>query len=420
MDPSSKHPLYLDEFIGGEKSYQSYEVARQILEAQNLPYKCGKVTLGDGNCFFHAIVDQLRDDEIRWTISEKSSKIFDDPKFRDNQIKTIRQALVEYCRSDQQLNDSEWGTLWKADYVKEQLKRFRGRSPKGVWDVILNEMEQNKTYVTAIFVRAAALFFEKDILIIEENSNYRILGSHDGLSKNPPMAMVHMGRIHFQSVLRNISSCQSYTTGQSNPLVHTSDEITYDRLPRKVKQERIREFIRQKEDSRFVKVPMDGSDGICHHCDTAFATISLAKKHAQEVHGPKQFQCPACNEEFTRKDNLDRHLSSVHDNTRPICLICGKHFSRKDKLVCHMSNVHEAKKQYKCPSCPLTFGRKDTLDKHVARATADPTKHGVDEHCSKCGKDFIFPTQIAYRNQRFKKGTIHDNCPNERKKSDPK
>ena len=121
--------------------------------------------------------------------------------------------------------------------------------------------------------------------------------------------------------------------------------------------------------------------------------------------------------EFTRQYDLARHETSAHGgSTKYVCPYCDEVTSRKDALARHIHNVHEKKKDFKCPKCPLTFARKDTLDKHIARTTADPTKHGVEEHCDGCDKNFIFPTVVAYQNQIFQKGTIHDNCPSERNK----
>ena len=487
---------------GGTKSFEGYHIATKILEAQHLPYHCGSITLGDGNCFFHALVDQLKDDEIRWTISERASQLYQAPfhdKVNWDLAMTFRTAIVDYCRNDEELNNSEWGTIWKAEFLDKKQKHFPKLTRDKLWDRCLQQMSQKFEYATALFIRATALFFEKDILVIEENTNYRILGSHNGVNKNPPIAMVHMCRIHFQSVIRDhnevqkigarqsavkdseVSSdessndkcsgcgssvkqigkhlakmpeCKKYysedklsieslnkrkssiaaysvakqdglkqkkadyeNSAEEKKSFHTKDWPNMDsKSPRKIKQAQLKEFYKEKESSRFAKVPMDGSDGKCHHCDTVFGSIALAKLHAEEVHGPNKYQCQLCKEKFTRQADLARHEASAHgESTKCVCPYCEKVLSRKDKLNQHIRDIHEKRKNYKCPNCPLTFARKDTLDKHIIRATADPSKHGVEEHCAGCGRDFIFPTVIAYRNQRYQKGTIHDNCPSDNK-----
>ena len=485
----------------GTESAKWCDIASQILEAQHLPYHCGSITLGDGNCFFHALVDQLKDDEIRCTISERASQLIQEAPFCHNDwnlYMTFRTAIVEYCRNDEELNKSEWGTIWKAEFLCNMQKHFPKLPHDKLWDRCLRQMSQEGEYATALFIRATALFFEKDIVVIEEETNYRILGTHSGVSKNPPMAMVHMCRIHFQSALRNQNEAQTSQARQAVPRgskvsgddssigkcagcgtivkqirlhlakvpackefyledklskesldkrksskttysvvkqdeskqkkndyeksvaekksLRTKDSISYDyNAPRKFKQAKIKEFFREKEASRFVKEPMDGSDGKCHHCDTAFASIAHAKLHAEEVHGHKKYQCLQCSKEFTRQNDLARHKASGHGDSKEfVCPYCETTLSRKDKLVQHIRDIHEKRKDFKCPKCPLIFARKDTLEKHIIRATADPTKHGVEEHCAGCGKDFIFPTVIAYRNQRYEKGTFHDNCPYEK------
>ena len=477
----------------GTESWEWHNLASQILKAQRLPYHCGSVTLGDGNCFFHALVDQLKDNEIRWTISERASQLFEDPS--DSMLfMTFREAIVEFCRNDEELNNSEWGTIWKAEFLNDLQKRSPKYPREKIWEKCLRDMSNFGEYATALFIRATALFFEKDILVIEEETNYRILGSHNGISKNPPLAMVHMCRVHFQSAIRNqnevqpsqarqvvapelklssgdstndkcracgttvnqikkhlakVPSCREFYSedelrteslekrklsiatysigkqdeakqkkeGYKNTIaekknLRSKELFSYNaKSPRKVQQAQLKEFVHVKYGSRFDKVPMDGSDGKCHHCEAAFGSIALAKLHAEEVHGPNKFQCHLCEGTFSRQKALSRHVASAHEgSTKCVCPYCKRELSRKDKLDQHIRDIHEKKKTLKCPNCPLTFARRDTLEKHISRASLDPTKHGVEEHCASCGQDILYPTGNAYQNQRH-------NCPckNDRK-----
>ena len=86
-----------------DESALSYSMseATKILEAQGLPYYCKTNMLGDGNCFFHAIVDQLKDDEIRRTISVKKFKCPDCPLMfarKDTLDKHVKSAQANWRR----------------------------------------------------------------------------------------------------------------------------------------------------------------------------------------------------------------------------------------------------------------------------------------------------------------------------------
>ena len=72
-----------------------------------------------------------------------------------------------------------------------------------------------------------------------------------------------------------------------------------------------------------------------------------------------------------------------------------------------MNDIHKEEKKFKCPACPITFARKDTLDKHVKRALENPTRHGVSFHCDSCGKNLVFTSKASYDAQ-CKKGKICD------------
>ena len=71
--------------------------ATRILAHHNLDkdFFCLTNTIGDGNCFFHAIADQLFDEEIQATVNRRALGI---P--RDHRVK--RQQVVDLVRRSQE------------------------------------------------------------------------------------------------------------------------------------------------------------------------------------------------------------------------------------------------------------------------------------------------------------------------------
>ena len=432
----------------------SYSEAERLLKAQHLPYLLGKNTLENNNTyqtnsFFLALVDQLSDSEIRLTISKRARQFYKTSSDEQKMANEFRNALVEYCRKEFTSNSS-WGEMerykirdvmehfdlieseWSEDGKSKIFtclaanckKKFNGVDSiashvvscyKALemdkkWETLLRAMKFFKKAATEVFVRAAALFFEKDILIIEEGTNYRIYGTLNGVSKNPPMAMVHMARGKFQSARRMIKSGSSSerrlaTKAEDSPLC----QIEKCRGCKSKVQQINKHLVKKPECKKFYtkdELIADSKKKRCISKKSYYeANRAEIKKQNQADNTHADFICHLCNEKkFSSQEHLARHIETVHvKSDKHICAICQTNFSREDALARHVINTHEAKKILKCPECPLTFARRDTLNKHVSRATDHPEKHGISVHCKYCEKDVIFSSLAAY-NSACKKG----------------
>ncbi|XP_055586412.1 zinc finger protein 490-like [Uranotaenia lowii] len=109
----------------------------------------------------------------------------------------------------------------------------------------------------------------------------------------------------------------------------------------------------------------------CRHCNKSFQRFQDLGKHSQDVHNdPRPFQCPECDETFTRSDYRSKHVRLKHTDAidrRQTCLICGEKFARLPHLNEHIQQVH-AEVEYpllRCPHCPKTFINKSVLQRHV-------------------------------------------------------
>ncbi|RIB13760.1 hypothetical protein C2G38_1974440, partial [Gigaspora rosea] len=81
-----------------------------------------------------------------------------------------------------------------------------------------------------------------------------------------------------------------------------------------------------------------------------------------------QFPCPVCKRGFSRKFNMQSHLKT-HDTDRvkPYeCTYesCNLRFTRKHDLKRHINGIHNSQKEFLCPQCNRNFSRKDAWKRH--------------------------------------------------------
>ena len=173
------------------------ETATRILSKRGMPYHCKSDTEADGNCFFHAVADQLTDGEISSTISPRSKEVSLDHM-------AIRRAAVKFARETDVLCN-EWLIEWLKAEQEKPLNEVKTRVQ--IWEDYLSRMSKDGQWADEVIIRVTAMFFGKDIRVIPESTPYFIYGSMDGQkSVDPPMAMVHMSGKHFQSVHRRRTS----------------------------------------------------------------------------------------------------------------------------------------------------------------------------------------------------------------------
>ena len=162
--------------------------ARRILARHNLDheYFCLNNTRGDGNCFFHAIADQLLDGEIQASVGhERAHGVKCD--HRD-----IRQKVVDFARRSQECLEDD--TIVNLLLVEDE------QAPLRFWTNYCRTMRREGEWATELIVRAAAIFFGKNIRVITDN--YIATWEGGQQAADPPMTIVNIGNWHFQSVRR--------------------------------------------------------------------------------------------------------------------------------------------------------------------------------------------------------------------------
>ena len=157
--------------------------ATRILARHNLDqdFVCLNNTKGDGNCFFHAIADQLIDEEIQATVNRRALHI---P--RDHRV--IRQRVVDFARRSQECLEDD--TILN-ELISQQTQDRNGREPLAIWRDYCRTMRREGEWATEWIVRAAAFYFGKNIRVITDH--YVAVWEGGQPAYDPPMTIVNIG-----------------------------------------------------------------------------------------------------------------------------------------------------------------------------------------------------------------------------------
>ncbi|XP_075961865.1 uncharacterized protein LOC142965049 isoform X1 [Anarhichas minor] len=98
--------------------------------------------------------------------------------------------------------------------------------------------------------------------------------------------------------------------------------------------------------------------------------------------GEKPFNCSVCKKSFGRRQTIKRHMVT-HTGDKPFsCSECNTSFSRSGHLQRHM-RCHTGEKLFSCSLCKKSFGRRETLQRHVRLHTGEKPYS-----CSECDRGF--------------------------------
>ena len=83
---------------GGEKEKKWVDTINSQLRAFQLPFICGQPTPGDGNCFFHAIVDQLQRPDVKQSFKGNAQQY--------NNF-SLRTSVINFMENNAEFNNDE-------------------------------------------------------------------------------------------------------------------------------------------------------------------------------------------------------------------------------------------------------------------------------------------------------------------------
>ena len=99
----------------------------------------------------------------------------------------------------------------------------------------------------------------------------------------------------------------------------------------------------------------------------------------------KPFKCDTCDMSFGRKETLNQHISLIHTEDPKLveCPDCGETFKNHKELDTHIRQSHIVT-DHQCPHCKIYCTTKHGLDKHI-----DSCLNIRNFKCLKCGEAFV-------------------------------
>lgn len=124
----------------------------------------------------------------------------------------------------------------------------------------------------------------------------------------------------------------------------------------------------------------------CGYCYEGFRDYHLKEMHMSEVHGvdKKVYKCNACDKSYPLLKKLKIHIKRDHLLERGYkCVHCDMRFFTSYDMKMHTVK-HTGLKEFKCPVCWKSYGRKSTLNGHMRI-------HNDDRRfkCEICGMAFV-------------------------------
>ena len=415
-----------------------------IVKKHNEYYCAISETRGRGNCFFHALADQLTSTNIRRSISQRAREI-------EHDHVSVRKAIVKFMRESKHIyNDDgivQWLNLEEAKEEKKPPGERRDRNK--IWQDHLEGLNTYGTWAEETVIRAAAIFFAKDIKVINEDSVYKVYGSLPGqATEGQPMVIVHMNRSHFQSVhskldiawgsvhspsllsgrclgcdwsgksirghiKRTKENCKDYY--DMDALEEEAKKVHHEKVYRRawensertsaLKKEyykshamerrlklaeyrkKCKEKLESKNTAKNVEDIKQAKTILCSKCEMTFTFKSNLVRHMEEVHKKRHYRCSHCPANYKRGADIDRHVKRKHngkDIPNISCNICEKLFTDKSNLRRHIKTIHTEDIKYECSICQKKFNKKCNLDRHINDIHHEEKKY----NCPVCPEKF--------------------------------
>ena len=133
-------------------SYQN--IAAGVIRL-GLPYVPDDPTPGDGNCFFHAVMQQLQRESDCPFISHLD----------------LRRKLVEFVANDEQIRENEGYRVSREQYIQNHM--IDGESSDATWMRCLDQMSQDGVWAEDLFITSMAIFLKRRICLTSNNQSVR-------------------------------------------------------------------------------------------------------------------------------------------------------------------------------------------------------------------------------------------------------
>ncbi len=190
-------------FTQAIKMSQFLPKIQTILSQHNLPYVCPTPTPADGNCFFHAIVDQMKRPEF-------VKKRENNPSLQTHI--TLRKAIIQYIQHD--------ASFQRTDMYKNIKISVMAESRYKSFLEYIDHINEDGTWADTMMIQATASFLQADIKILTDTTNsinspwLSFSGNSNGEFFRSCITLAHINMIHFQSIHPTGSQNQCRGCGQ--------------------------------------------------------------------------------------------------------------------------------------------------------------------------------------------------------------
>ena len=196
---------------------------------------------------------------------------------------------------------------------------------------------------------------------------------------------------------------------------HHSYHFEYHEKCRFCKQSWFKHKAKDESDlKRLEKEEIDYFKRVCPFCDKQFIHPFHAKRHVENEHKSKKFQCTSCTKVFQSKQAQSYHEKLKHtDDGRIVkCNLCEKIFGSEVTLKNHLKYAHSDKKLESCSHCTATFKQKKNLRAHLLNI------HSIDQmrekycedksnnifKCEDCDSEFSYKKSLKVHRQNKHEG----------------
>ena len=170
---------------------------KQAIKRCGLNLQLDKLTPGDGNCFSHAVIQQVQRSDIRSTLNKRTQKVL-------NSIQPyleLKQGVKNFMLSTKNIT---------VNAFKVEFEKTVGLAEQVSWGNFWKRHLEDKEWADAIFIQGTAYFLEKDIHIFHTSATHDqpfsdpvsgSLETRGGTCPGAPLLLAYIDGLHYQSVL---------------------------------------------------------------------------------------------------------------------------------------------------------------------------------------------------------------------------
>ena len=174
------------------------QIERVIREAE-LPLRLDEVTIGDGNCFARAVVQQCQRKPVNSYLRNRQLSL--------TTYMTVKREVCQFMLKE--INVPMLRQFKEGFEARQSEARLRGEMAEN-WNQYWMKMSRDREWVDAIFVQATAWYLYSDIILIpsatatQEQPFFTISGNYISETvacPGPPLLLGYNSNLHYQSVL---------------------------------------------------------------------------------------------------------------------------------------------------------------------------------------------------------------------------